>query len=62
MPRAEDYWGDTAVDPRREVDGDRVGAPRPTGVLGPDGKELHRVEPVGFNGKTRIVYVRKRES
>ncbi len=62
MPRMENEWWDTSIDPKREVDGDHVGQPRPTGVLGPTGKEIHRTEPVGFGGKTRIVYVRKRES
>ncbi len=38
---------------------DQVGCTRPTGILGPSGKELHRLEPVGFNGKTQLVYVYK---
>ena len=60
MPWAEDEWWDTAPDSRREVDGDSMGKPKPIGVLGPDGRELHRIEPVGFTGKARLVYVRKR--
>ena len=61
MPWIGDEWWESG-DNRREVDGDRVGRPKPIGVLGPDGRELHRIEPVGFTGKARLVYVRKRES
>ncbi len=55
----DDEWWEPG-DLRLEVDGDRVGQPRPIGVLGPDGREVHRLEPVGFGGKARLVYVRRR--
>lgn len=59
MPWINGEWWDS-LDIRPDVESDRVGAPRPTGVLGPNGQELHRIEPVGFNQRSRLVYVRKR--
>lgn len=61
MPWIGDEWFEDN-DSRREVDGDHVGQPRPTGVLGPGGQQIHRLEPVVFGGKSRLVYVRKRDS
>jgi hypothetical protein len=43
-----------------DVESDRVGSPRPIGILGPDGREIHRIQPVGFNRIPQLVYVKKR--
>lgn len=59
MPWINGEWWDS-IGGTPDVESDRVGLPRPTGVLGPNGLELHRIEPVGFIGRPRLVYVQKR--
>lgn len=61
MPWIDGEWWDS-IGGTLEVESDRVGVPKPTGVYGPNGKELHRIQPVGFNRKPQLVYVRKRGS